>query len=201
MTIAVHIRFSDTKDDLNKNFNYQCFSILAGKYPEHHFIFIFDKPFPPLLITLKNITPVLLSPQIKNRLLGHYWYNFKLPALLNKYHAGLFISDGINSSLRTPVKQCMILQDLSFLQKENLFTRSDTGHLKKYFKKFVAKTSYIAVTNHATSVALEGSIPGTKDKIHIVGYGLPDAVKNTGYNELQATRDKYSEGKEYFYVI
>ncbi len=198
MTIAVHISFSGTNDDPSKNFNYRCCTILAEKYPGHHFIFIFDKPFSPLLITQKNITAVLLSPQIKNRLLGHYWYNFKIPALLNKYHAGIFISNGINSSIRTTVKQCLFLKDLSFLQKQNLFSRSDTWYLKKYFKKFIAKAACIAVPNHATSIALAGYFTAAKDKIHVIGYGLPEAVHNIGYDKMQDTRNKYSEGKEFF---
>ncbi|MEP7163483.1 MAG: hypothetical protein ABI741_02255 [Ferruginibacter sp.] len=197
MTIAVHISFPGTKDDPSKNFNYRCFTILAEKYPACHFIFIFDKPFSPLLISQKNIIPVLLTPQIRNRLLGHYWYNFKVPSLLNKYHADLFVSDGINSSLRTSVKQCLVLKDLSFLQKENLFTRSDNSYLKKYFKKFVAKAHHIAVSNQAISVALTGYFPAAKSKTHVIGYGLPEGV-TVGFNKMQATRDKYSEGKEFF---
>ena len=198
MTIAVHISFSVTNDDLSKNFNYRCCTILAGKYPEHHFIFIFDKPFGHLQINPKNITPVLLIPQIKNRLLGHYWYNFKIPPLLDKYHADIFISNGINSSIRTTVKQCLFLKDLSFLQKQNLFGRSDTWYLKKYFKKFVAKVTLIAVSNPATSVALAGYFPAAKSKTHVIGYGLPEAVNNIAYDKMQDTRNEYSEGKEFF---
>ena len=198
MTIAVHISFSDTPADPSKNFNYRCFSALAEKYPEHHFIFVFDKPYSPVLINQKNITPVLLSPQIRNRLLGHYWYNFKIPALLNKYHVDIFISNGIISSLRTTVKQCLILQDLSFLQNENLFGRGDTRYLKKYFKKFVSKATYIAVITNSTAVALEKNIPEAKAKTHVIGYGMNVPLQNIGYNEMQITREKYSEGKEYF---
>ena len=117
----------------------KCFSDLAGKYWEHHFIFIFDRAFDPAIIIQKNITPIIVSPQIKNRLLSHYWYNFKLPKALNKYHADIFINNGVNCSLRTPTKQCMILEDISFLQKKNLYSRSETRYLKNILKNLLLR--------------------------------------------------------------
>lgn len=198
MTIAVHIRFSDNTDAPQHNFNYHCFTVLAGKYPEHHFIFIFDKAFDASLIIKKNITPVLLSPQIKNRLLGYYWYNFKIPALLNKYNADIFIADGLNTSLRAAAKQCMIVSDVSFLQKENLFARNELRHLKKYFKKFVSKTNCIAVTTEQIKNELAKFFPQAKEKVHIIGYGSDSPGKHPGYNEIETIKAKYSEGKEYF---
>lgn len=198
MTIAVHISFSDSKVDLSKNFNYRCFTILAEKYPEHHFLFIFDKPFVPGLIKHKNITPVLLLPQIKNRLLGHYWYNFKIPSLLKKYQVDLFISNGINSCIRTSVKQCLVLEDLAFLTNENVTPRRDSGYIKKYFKKFLTKAAYIALTNQATSITLARIFPQVKNKTHVIGYGLNGPAENTGYKEMKDTRDHYAAGKEFF---
>ena len=198
MIIAVHISLSDTQSDPSKNFNYRCCTILAEKHPGHHFVFIFDNPFNPLPVTRKNITPVLLSLKIKNRLFNHYWYHFKIASLLKKYHADLFICDAINCSIRTTVKQCLVLQDLSFLQKENLFARDDSSYLKRHFKNFVSKAAYIAVTNQATAVALATYSPEATKKIHIIGYGLQNVVENIGQHEMQNTRDTYSEGKEYF---
>lgn len=198
MTIAVHISFPDNTDDPQNNFNYCCFTILSGKYPDHHFIFIFDKPFDVSLIIHKNITPVLLSPQIKNRLLGYYWYNFKIPGLLNKYNADMFVSNELNSSLRATTKQCMIVKDISFLKKENLFVRSELRHLKKYFKKFVTKTNCIAVTTEYVSNELNRSFPQAKAKSHIIGYALNDVTDPPGHNEIQNIKEKYTEGKEYF---
>ena len=155
MTIAVHIRFSDNAADPDNNLHYQCFTILAAKYPEHHFIFIFDKPYPPGLIIQKNISALLLPPQIRNPLLQHYWYNFKIPVLLDRYHADHFVNNAATCSLRTNIPQSIILNDLSFLDKKNLYTAGDTRYLKKYFKKFVAKASSIAVTNqHVRNIFL-----------------------------------------------
>src|ERR1700709_1229022 len=112
MTIAVHIAVPEVQNDLSTNFIYNCFIILAATFPGNHYIFIFDKPFSPALITEKNITPVLAGPQTKNRLMQYYFYNFKLPRLLNKYNVDYFVSAEV-CSLRTTVPQCLIVKDLS----------------------------------------------------------------------------------------
>jgi hypothetical protein len=92
----------------------------------------------------------------------------------------------------------MVLPDLSFLEKENLYTRSDSRYLKKYFKTFVTKAVCIAVTNQQTGIELSGIFPQVKDKIHVTGFGLNEINRNIGFDEKQNTRDKFTAGKEYF---
>lgn len=198
MTIAVHIHFSNDKKDPKINFNYRCFTIIAATYPEHQFIFFFDTPFNVSLITQKNIQPVLLAPQIKNRLLGYYWYNFKLPALLNKFNADLFVSNGINGSFRSNVKQCIILQDLSFLNKGNLFSSSDARYFKKFFKKIISKVSYIALSNDHNRAVLSNLFPETKELNHVIGFAANDPDKTFDFDEKENIKSRYTKGKEYF---
>jgi len=198
MPTAVHISFSENKGDLFQNFNYRCFTILAARHPGHHFIFVFDKPFDQSVIIHDNITAVLLPPQIKNRLLSWYWYNYKIPRLLIRYNADIFISDGNICSLRTAVKQCMILPDLSFLQKENLFSKGELKYLNKYFRRFVAKAECIAVTNQYAGDLLAENFPQTKSKIHPIGYGSNELVKKFNDEEIRLIKEKATEGKEYF---
>ncbi|CAN5735941.1 hypothetical protein BH11BAC4_BH11BAC4_25840 [soil metagenome] len=198
MTIAVHIRFTDDTTDPAINSHYQCLLLLATKYPGHHFIFIFDKTYPPGLITQKNITALLLPPQIKNPLLQHYWYNFKIPGLLNKYNADHFISNGPVCSLRTNIAQTMMLNDLSFLDKKNLYTAGEVRYIKKYFKKFIVKATTIAVTNQQVRNVLAGMYPLIIDKIRLIGYGIKDVSVLPEYEAQENSRNKYADGKSYF---
>lgn len=196
MTIAVHINFSEK----NKypNFNFRCFTIIAAKYPEHNFVFIFDEPFNPSIISQNNIKTVLLAPQIKNRLLGHYWYNYKLPRSLEKNNADLFVSNGIYCSTRTTVKQCIIIPDLCFLQKGNTFPGNETRYLHKFFKKFISTAACIAVCNNHTRELLSDLFPGAVNKTRHIGYPVNDPVKIFNEDARQNTRRIHTEGKEYF---
>ena len=197
MTIAVHIDLTDQQNDHTANFNYTCFSILAAGNPGHHFIFIFDRPFKTPLITEKNITPVLIGPQIKNRLLQHYFYNFKIPRVLNKYHADFFISTD-TCSLRTTVPQCLIIHDLSFFQKNNLFAKSDVRYLKRYTKFFIKKSALVIVLNAELKKTLVGLFPAAENKISVTGIGIDDTFSPIGYDKADAVREQLTEGKQYF---
>ena len=113
MTIAAHISLQNTVTDTSPGFIYECLVLLAKRFSHNHFIFIFDRAYPPSLISEKNITPVLMGPPVKNRLLQHYCYNFKIPRLLGKYNADYFISTEV-CSLRSSVQQLLVLLHLSF---------------------------------------------------------------------------------------
>ena len=198
MTIAVHIHFSGIGEDLSRNLQFQCFSILADRYPQHQFIFIFDKPYPAGLISAPNIKVLLLPPEIKNPLLQHYWYNFKIPRVLNKYHANHFVCSGMACSLRTNVPQSIVVNELSFLEKKNLYTARETRYLKRFFKKFIAKASAVAITNQAVRNDLAAMFPEAIDKLQLIGYGVPAVSARLSYEAMQQVKDKYSGGREYF---
>lgn len=198
MTIAVHISFTGSQNNARTNFNYRCFTILAAKYPADHFIFIFNRPFGPSLVTQSNITPVLLSPQIKNRLLQHYWYNFKIPRLLNKYNAAVFVSGDCVCSLRTKIPQCMLIHELSFLQKNNLYSKHDTRYLKKYLKAFINQADQIAVTNKQLLTTLKTLFPGTENKTGLINRGIDEAHESYSPEQLYEKKEKIAGGKDYF---
>ena len=198
MIIAVHIRFSETQSGLSDNLSFQCFTILAANYPEHDFIFIFDRPYPAGLVTRKNIKILLLPPQVRNPLLQHYWYHFKIPRLLNKYNVDHFISNGPVCSLRTTVSQLMIINDLSFLDKKNLYTSGEKRYLKKYFKKFILKASSVAVTNQHLKNILAEMYPAAMDKTDLIGSGIKIPHTFFEYEQIQAIKEKITGGKEYF---
>lgn len=197
MTIAVHIAVPEIQNDLSTNFNYNCFTILAAAYPGNHYIFIFDKPYSATLITEKNITPVLAGPQIKNRLLQYYFYNFKLPRLLNKYNADYFVSAEV-CSMRTNIAQCLVIRDLSFLHRDHLFTKTDARYLRKHTTHFVKRSAKIVVLNPSLKATLIKSYGIDEGKISSVNIGLDGAARPYSYEEAEQVRTKFTDGKEYF---
>ena len=124
MTIAVNANFLNTNYPCyDGDFIFEIFSRLAKKYPQHNFIYFFDNNFDEKYITSKNITTVITGPQIKNPLLLQYRLNYKIPSLLKKHKADIFISAGGYCSLRTKLPQCVIINDLSFLQLPQFFSK------------------------------------------------------------------------------
>src|SRR5262245_13389492 len=114
MKIAVNTRF--LLDDFMEGYGYfvwETFSRLAEKYPEHEFIFIFDRPFNKRFASRENIKPVVTGPPARHPLLWKLWYDIKLPAVLKRYSADVFVSCDGFCSLTTRVPQCLVIHDLS----------------------------------------------------------------------------------------
>ena len=195
MTIAAHIR--DTGQQ--QSFLYPCLLLLADRYPADQFIFFADKPTDIPGSPPANCKIIPVSPSIKNSLLLHYWYNFKLPGILQKLNAAVFLSESAVCSLRTLTPQCMILEDISFLQKKNLLQNGNGRYLKKFFAKFIDKTTAVLATENYIAPLLLLKYPSLQSKISFTARGLNKAYRPVYGNQKEEQLSQYTNGKEFFF--
>ena len=198
MTIAAHISLSGRTNNLQDNFNYRCFSILAARHPEHQFIFLFDRPVPRDIIIAGNIRYIHAAPSITNNLLLYYWYQLRLPALLKKLRADFFAGNGPVCSTGTNIRQGIEINDLSFLDKKSGYTSAEAGYLKKRLAKWIGKAAVVAVASRQMANAVEAVCPDATDKIQLTGRGLPDQSILVDEPVLQRFKSEHTGGKEYF---
>ena len=85
MRIAVTTIFLQ-KDRLEGHGRYasELLSRLATTYPEHEFIFLFDRPYDNEFIFSKNIIPLVVGPKASSALAMKYWYDVKAPLALKQ---------------------------------------------------------------------------------------------------------------------
>ena len=205
MIVAVNTRFlaEGGPEDVG-NFIFDpiaigCLSRLTEKFPQHQFIYIFDKPFNKNLIFAKNVTTIITGPETKNTLLLQYWFNYKIPAVLRKHKADVFISmDGI-CSLRTKLPQCLFIHDLSFLQYPQLLKKAQVRFFKKFTSKFLAKAKSIATVSQFSKSVIVDQYKISADKIDVVYSGINEIFKPIIPEEKETIKEKYTEGKEYFF--
>lgn len=199
MIIAVNTRQLQADDAKGRaGLISNCFSALAKKHPGHRFIFIFDQAFDQRFITSDNIIPVVAGPEAKTPLRLRYWFNYKIPSVLKKYKADVFVSmEGI-CSLRTKVPQCLLLHDLSFLHYPQFYPKSRLRFYKKFTPKFLAKARVVAVMSAPVKEDIAERFSIDKEKIHLV-YRSADAIfQPIDEKEKERIKEKYTEGKEYF---
>ena len=91
MVIAVNTRFLP-KDCLDGygSYIYETFSRLAKEHPEHKLLFIFDRPHPPKFVFSGNVVQVV-GPQTRNPFFRWWWFKFRIPKILKKYKADIFV--------------------------------------------------------------------------------------------------------------
>lgn len=201
MTIAAHISLTGGIFNLQDNFNYRCFSLLATRYPEHQFVFLFDRPVPAGIISAGNVISKHVAPSIKNNLLQYYWYQVRLPAVLKKYHVDFFAGNGPVCITGTNIRQGIEINDLSFLDKRNGYNAREARYLKKRIGKFIDNAAVVAVASRQMAGAVKALNPDAGDKIHITGRGLPGKPLVIEDMVLQQFKTDHTDGKEFFLAL
>lgn len=171
---------------------------LAGKFPQHQFLYIFDEPYPAKMTFPKNITAVVAGPKTSNSLRLQYWFNYRIPSVLRKYKADVFVClEGI-CSLRTKVPQCLLISDLSFLQPSSSAKKTTARFYKKNMPAFLAKAKVIATASEYSKKAISDQYKIAADNITVIHPGVDDNFKPLDWQEQESIREKYADGKSYF---
>lgn len=111
MRIAIDCRILDFKgaEDHFLGAAIMPYLLLAGS--EHHFFLVFDQSPPPAFKGADNVTILVLKPMADNAAARALWYDLRLPALLSGHKIDLFLGTAGYISLRSPVKQVLLLHD------------------------------------------------------------------------------------------
>ncbi len=199
MIVAVNTRFLliDQLEGMG-HFIAEIFRRIVKDHPEHQFIFIFDRPREGTFITGPNIKAVVTGPPARHPLLWKLWYDIKIPAVLKKYKADVFVSCDGFCSLSTKVPQCMVIHDLAYLHVPQGIKRSHLFFYKKFTPKFLEKVkTVVTVSNFSKQDILAHSKIG-KEKIEVVPNGVRDIFCPLSVDRKTAVKAKYTEGREYF---
>lgn len=199
MRIAVNTRFllNDYLEGYGY-FIYETFKRITAAHPEHEFIFIFDRPYDERFVFGPNVKAVVTGPPARHPLLWKLWYDIKVPVLLRKYKADVFVSCDGFCSLGTKVPQCLVLHDLAFLHYPSFIPKSQLLYYKRYTPKMLAKAKVIATVSAFSKKDIISQYGTAADKINIVYSAAKEIFQPLTNEEKQATRTKYTGGKEYF---
>lgn len=180
------------------NFIAETFKRIVRNHPEHEFIFIFDRPFDKQFLFAPNVRAVVTGPAARHPLLWKYWYDFKIPAILKKYKAAVFVSCDGFCSLRTKVPQCLVIHDLAFLHYPSLIKKAPLFFYKKYMPEFINKASSVATVSEYSKNDILNNYKAGADKIKVVYSAAKDIFHPLTDTQKIATKNKYTDGKEYF---
>jgi glycosyltransferase involved in cell wall biosynthesis len=179
-------------------FIYETFKRITNDHPEHEFIFIFDRPYDQRFIFSSNITPVITGPPARHPLLWKYWYDIKIPSVLKKHKADVFVSPDGYCSLKTKLPQCMVLHDLAFLHFPGYNKPSHLVFYKKYTPKYLAKAAIVATVSQFSKQDILAHYPVDEKKIDVVYSAAKEIFKPVSETVRQEIKNSYTEGKEYF---
>ncbi|MEO9022372.1 MAG: glycosyltransferase family 1 protein [Ginsengibacter sp.] len=175
----------------------EIFLQMATSHPEHTFIFISDAPFPPDLHFPYNVEPIVTGHEANTPLKWRIWYNLKIPAVLKKHTAAIFISEHF-CSLKTKIPQLLISPDLTFLQQPSFVNKKWIHFYKKYTPLFLKKAEAILVSSKFLKNELIAHYKTEEGKIMVTHQKPCNHFAPLGLEEKEKIKEKYTGGNEYF---
>lgn len=200
MKIAVDTRHLRDGHPLSEEgiFLYEVIKRVIKKNPGHEFIFIFDRPCEEKFLRDKSIIPVVARPEISNLLLVKFWYDIKIPALLKKYKADVFIAANGICSLTAKIPQCLVVNDLSYLYYPSFMKNAELAFLKRYTGRFLRKANSIVTFSEYLEKSISSLNVVQKEKVNIVRGTVSNVFYPLNEREKEEIKQNYTEGKNFF---
>lgn len=199
MIIAVNTRLrKNEQPEGYEDFIFQLLHQVTSQYPQHRFLYIFDKPYPTNLVFANHVTPLIAGPETSNRLRLQYWFNYKIAGLIRKHKADVFVSmEGI-CSLRSKIPQLLMISDCRFLQYPNLIKKSQAGFFKKFTPAFLTRSTSIAAVSDFSKSVIADQYKINTSAITVIKPIIDELFKPVHEAEKELIKETYSEGKAYF---
>lgn len=202
MVIAVNTRFL-IKDKL-EGFGYftkEVFSLLARAHPEHQFYFLFDRPFEKEFIFSGNVHGLVVSPAARHPFLWKYWFDIRIPSILKKIRADVFVSPDGYASLYSRVPQCLVVHDLGFLHYPEAYKKTHSFFLKRYVPEYIKKAGSIATVSRFSKEDMINHYPVDPGKIDVVYNAPKDIFRPLPYDQQEPVKQRFTGGTEYFIYV
>lgn len=182
-------------------FTFETMSRITKQHPEHIFYFIFDRPFSNEFIFSKNVKPIVISPPARHAILFYIWFELRIPGLLKKINADLFLSPDGYLSLKTNVASMVVLHDLSFEHYPQDVPFAARKHYLYFFRKYAHKATRIATVSEYSKADIVKQYGVSPEKIDVVYNGANESFKPLNDAEKESVKKKFTEGRPYFVFV
>ncbi len=182
-------------------FAYEVLQRVVKNYPEHEFIFIFDRPYAEEFVFAKNVTPIVVGPPARHAFLFYQWFERSVPKIVKKHQADLFFSPDGYLSLSLDIPQIQVIHDLAFEHYPKQVPFWARKHYQYYFPKYAKKAEKILTVSAFSKQDIVHRYGISQDKIQVVYNGVSSFYAPLKAGDKKEIRDQYSEGKPYFVYV
>ncbi len=190
----------NTSTQNSNSFVVDCFIQLALQQTTHQFIFLVQNEYSIAQQLPSNCSAHILGKKPTALLLWKYWYNYKIPSILKKLNASIYINTDAIVSFRTNVPQILFLDDLILDDSINLLSPK----IKKYHKKNsdynLATAKKIIVTSKQAKDKMCSTFPSLQNKINVLPVAASVHFMPSAWQHQEQTKNTFTNGKDYFLV-
>ena len=202
MRIAVNTRLL-LKDKLEGIgwYTYETLSRIVKSHPEHEFYFLFDRPYSKEFIFEKNVHPIVINPPTRHPILWYIWFEWRIPKILRKINADVFLSPDGFLSLKSNTPSIAVIHDINFKHHPKNLKFFHRIFYNYFFKKYAKKASRIVTVSNYSKQDICNSYNIDASKIDLSLNGVNSNFHPIGLQDQIATRNKYSDSKDYFIFV
>lgn len=202
MKIAINARMlKATPDDGISRFTYEVVKRITKNNPLHHFTLVFDREYDPVLIFSPNTEGFLLKPRTRHPFLWYFWHEWRLPGLLKKTGADIFLSpDGI-ISLRSKVPSITVIHDINFYHRPDDVPKIIGLYYRHFFRKFVQKAVRIITVSEFCKNDISSYFNEDPGFIDVALNGVSDYFKPADKEETDTFRNELTGGSPFFLFV
>ena len=182
-------------------FTYETLKRITSQHPEHEFYFIFDREYDKDFIFAPNVKPIVLAPPTRHPFLWILWFEYRIPKLLKKIGADIFLSTDGYISLRTNIPQVDVIHDINFVHNPKQLPWLTSWYYNKYFVKFAKKSTHIGTVSEFSKNDICTTYGIDREIVTVCYNGSNEQYKPISEDEKKVIRDKYSKGKKYFVFV
>ena len=182
-------------------FTYETLKRITSQHPEHEFYFIFDREYDKDFIFAPNVKPIVLAPPTRHPFLWILWFEYRIPKLLKKIGADIFLSTDGYISLRTNIPQIDVIHDINFVHNPKQLPWLTSWYYNKYFVKFAKKATHIGTVSEFSKNDICTTYGIDREIVTVCYNGSNEQYKPISEGEKKVIRDKYSRGKKYFVFV
>ncbi len=170
-------------------------------YPEHEFVFIFDRPFSSEFMYGPNVRAVVAGPPARHPFLYVVWFEYAVARLLRRIQPDVFLSPDGYLSLRSSVPQVPVIHDLNFEHFPQFFSTISRWHYQTYFPRYARKAARISTVSEFSKDDIVRTYGISPEKIDVAYNGVDPIFTPAQKVQIDDVKRTVTSGEDYFIFV
>ena len=194
--VTTGVLLHDTSEDFH-SFLHEVLRIVINQNAEHEFI-IHSVDSDDSIFSAGNVTCVKMRNVFRRSFLVKMWYDLKLPAILKKYKADLFISFDGFCSMTTGIPQFIVFNDSLLTKNSNRWSKLRSSNYIRFLQKSLQKAKTIICCSDFRKQDLMLRYLAEANKLDVMYPAVKEIFQPLDEDVKEEIRMNFCEGKNYF---
>ena len=202
MTIAVNaIFFNSAYLEGYGHYTLSIFKLLVNQYPEHQFVFVYDRPHTAELIVGKNVQSITVAPAARHIPAFFYWYNISAALAVKKLKADVWIQPYGFCSMSSTTPQLLVVHDLAFKHFPKHISWMQRWHYAAMTPRFLKKAKRVVTVSEFSKKDIVESYPNLQLNPTVISGAARSGFMPLSWEEKEQVKEAYTDGYEYFLCV